>query len=101
MEHALTYLEKHRQAFVQDLTNFVAFPSISTDPAYAEPLTRCRLFLEEHLRERGLKARELETGGTPALYAEAPGPPASPTVLIYGHYDVQPARREDGWDSEP
>lgn len=101
MELALKYLEKNRRAFVQDLTAFVAFPSISTDPFYEESLTLCRLFLEEHLRQRGLAAREVATGGIPALYAEVPGPPGAPTVLIYGHYDVQPARREDGWDSEP
>ncbi len=101
MELALKHLDTHLQAFVEELKAFVAFPSVSTDPAYEEPLTLCRLFLEEHLRQRGLTARELETGGIPALYAEAPGPPGAPTVLIYGHYDVQPARSEDGWSSDP
>ena len=101
MELALRHLDTHLQAFVQDLANFVAFPSISTDPSYEEPLTLCRLFLEEHLRQLGLSAHVLETGGIPALFAEAPGPPDAPTVLIYGHYDVQPARLEDGWDSDP
>ncbi len=101
MERAFAYLEKHRKDFVGDLKNFVSFPSVSTDPAFGEPLALCRLFLEEHLRELDFRVRILETGGIPALYAEAPGPPGAPTLLIYGHYDVQPARREDGWDSEP
>ncbi len=69
MELALKHLDTHLQAFVEELKAFVAFPSVSTDPAYEEPLTLCRLFLEEHLRQRGLTARELETGGIPALFA--------------------------------
>lgn len=101
MEHALKHLKKHSRDFARDLENFVSFPSVSTDPAFEEPLTLCRLYLEEHLREMGLTVRRLETAGIPAVYAEAPGPPGSPTILVYGHYDVQPARREDGWDSDP
>jgi acetylornithine deacetylase/succinyl-diaminopimelate desuccinylase-like protein len=101
MELALKHLKRNTREFVEDLKNFVAFPSISTDPAFGEQLALCRLFLEEHLRERGIRVRMLETGGIPALFAEGQGPPDAPTLLIYGHYDVQPARREDGWDSEP
>lgn len=101
MKQALSYLDKHLEDFVKDLKNFVAFPSVSTDPAFKQSLNLCRLFLEEHLRELGVAARRLSTGGVPAIYAHVPGPRGSPTLLIYGHYDVQPALREDGWDTDP
>jgi acetylornithine deacetylase/succinyl-diaminopimelate desuccinylase-like protein len=85
-----------------DLERLVRIPSIAFDGFPREPLAEAAEAVGELLREAGAgEVREIEVpGDPPSLYAELPGPPGSPTVLLYAHYDVQPAPPE-GWSSDP
>ncbi|GAA2723318.1 MULTISPECIES: dipeptidase [Streptomyces] len=102
------YLAEHRAAFLQDLAEWLRIPSVSADPAHAPDVRRSAQWLADKLTETGFPVAEVwETGtqeapGAPAVYAEWPcGDAAAPTVLVYGHHDVQPAAREDGWHTDP
>ena len=78
-------------------------PSLSGDPAHAEDVRRMAEWLAAHMRELGFANVEvLPTAGHPVVYGDWLGAgPGRPTVLVYGHYDVVPALREDGWDTPP
>lgn len=97
------YIEAHRDAFLADLAAWLRIPSVSADPARARDVRRSAEWLAERLSAAGFPVAEVwETDGLPAVFAEWPsGDPDAPTVLVYGHHDVQPAAREDGWDSDP
>ncbi|GAB3487521.1 dipeptidase [Nocardiopsis coralliicola] len=98
-----TYVEEQRDAFVADLSAWLAIPSVSADPGHHPDVRRSADWLAEHLRRTGFPTVEVwETGGMPAVYAEWPAAdPGAPTALVYGHHDVQPADPADGWDTEP
>jgi acetylornithine deacetylase/succinyl-diaminopimelate desuccinylase-like protein len=98
-----TYIEQHSSAFLEDLAEWLRIPSVSAQPDHAPDVRRSADWLATRLRETGFPTTEVwETAGAPAVYAEWPSDdPEAPTVLVYGHHDVQPAAREDGWDSEP
>ena len=90
-----------RQALT-DLRQLVAFPSISTDPAFAPAVRACAGWLARHLRGLGLeKVQVFETPRHPVVYAEKRVSPAWPTLLIYGHYDVQPVAPAAAWTVPP
>lgn len=81
---------------------FVRFPSISAQPEYAKHVQLCAEWLAEHLRAIGLReVRLVPTGGLPVVYAASARDWQRPTVLIYGHYDVQPADPLEEWHSPP
>ncbi len=98
-----TYIENHRAAFLDDLVEWLRIPSVSAQPEHATDVRRSADWLAAKLRETGFPVAEVwETPGAPAVFAEWPSEdPDAPTVLVYGHHDVQPAAREDGWNSEP
>jgi len=97
-----TYVQQHRDHFLQELSELLRFPSVSTDPAHAESVHRCAEWLAEHLSTLSPTSVELfPTPGHPVVYATWAGPPGTPTVLIYGHYDVQPPDPLDLWESRP
>ncbi|MEE1757359.1 dipeptidase [Streptomyces sp. SP18CS02] len=98
-----TYIDQHREAFLDDLAEWLRIPSVSAQPDHAPDVRRSAEWLAAKLRETGFPVTETwETPGAPAVFAEWPsGDPDAPTVLVYGHHDVQPAAREDGWDTEP
>ncbi|MEU3503051.1 dipeptidase [Streptomyces hundungensis] len=98
-----TYIEQHRAAFLDDLAQWLRIPSVSAQPEHDADVRRSADWLAAALRETGFPEVEiLETPGAPAVFAEWPsGEPGAPTVLVYGHHDVQPAAREDGWHSDP
>ncbi|MYS18689.1 Acetylornithine deacetylase/Succinyl-diaminopimelate desuccinylase [Streptomyces sp. DvalAA-14] len=98
-----TYLRTHRARFLDDLTHWLRIPSVSADPDRAGDLRRSANWLVAALRETGFPVAEVwSTPGAPAVYAEWPsGEPDALTVLVYGHHDVQPADRADGWDTDP
>jgi acetylornithine deacetylase/succinyl-diaminopimelate desuccinylase-like protein len=90
--------EKH----LEELFEFLRFPSVSTDPAYKQGILDCANFLHTELSRLGCnKVEVLDTPGHPIVYAERILDPSFPTVLVYGHYDVQPAKLIDGWDTDP
>jgi len=84
-----------------ELKRLIAIPSISADPERRDEVARCCDRLIERMREAGLDARKLETGGNPLAYGEWLGAPGKPTVLVYGHYDVQPVDPLDLWLTPP
>ncbi|WP_310394994.1 dipeptidase [Hymenobacter sp.] len=88
--------------FLAELQELVAFPSISTDPQYAGAVRACADWLARHLRGLGLDGvRVFETPRHPVVYAEKRVHPARPTLLIYGHYDVQPVAPAAAWTVPP
>ncbi|MDH3035521.1 dipeptidase [Streptomyces griseoincarnatus] len=98
-----TYIADHRTAFLDDLSAWLRIPSVSAQPDHAPDVRRSADWLVAALKDTGFPAAEVwDTPGAPAVYAEWPSDdPGAPTVLVYGHHDVQPAAREDGWNSDP
>ncbi len=102
MKKALSYADARFDAFVGQLEEFLRIPSISTDSAYKGDVRRAAEWLAGHLREIGLQHAEVvDTGGHPIVYAEHVTGEERPTVLVYGHYDVQPPDPLGLWDSPP
>jgi acetylornithine deacetylase/succinyl-diaminopimelate desuccinylase-like protein len=99
----LTRLLDERESFVARLTELVACRSVSTDPAYAEGMAAARAWWRDRLTQLGFEgAREVEAGGHPAVTARWHGAGRdAPTLLVYGHYDVQPPDPVEGWASPP
>jgi acetylornithine deacetylase/succinyl-diaminopimelate desuccinylase-like protein len=99
------FISQHRPAFLDDLASWLRIPSVSADPGRAGEVRRSAEWLADALRATGfpvVEVLETDAGGLPAVFAEWPsGEAAAPTVLVYGHHDVQPAAREDGWDTDP
>ncbi|MET9104655.1 dipeptidase [Streptomyces antibioticus] len=98
-----TFIGQHRAAFLDDLAEWLRIPSVSAQPDHAPDVRRSADWLAAKLQETGFPVAEVwPTAGAPAVYAEWPSDdPEAPTVLVYGHHDVQPAAVEDGWDSDP
>jgi acetylornithine deacetylase/succinyl-diaminopimelate desuccinylase-like protein len=97
------YVEEHASAFFEDLKEWLAIPSISADPARRDDVRKSAEWLAAHLAATGFPVAEVwETAGQPAVFAEwAAAAPAAPTVLIYGHHDVQPIDPLAEWHSPP
>jgi acetylornithine deacetylase/succinyl-diaminopimelate desuccinylase-like protein len=98
------HLANQKDAILERMLTLIRFPSVSTDPAFAEGMRGAREFLLERLQAIGLSdVRLLEApGGQPAVYGAWTGAgPDRPTIMIYGHYDVQPADPLDLWHSPP
>ena len=94
------YMNEHRERMLGELLELLRIPSISADPAYAKDTHRCAEVVAEHLRNAGADNVEVvPTKGYPVVYGEKLVDPSKPTVLVYGHYDVQPADPIDLWDS--
>eukprot|EP01129_Flabellula_baltica_P017563 TRINITY_DN9769_c0_g1_i1.p1 TRINITY_DN9769_c0_g1~~TRINITY_DN9769_c0_g1_i1.p1 ORF type:complete len:468 (+),score=111.69 TRINITY_DN9769_c0_g1_i1:65-1405(+) len=89
--------------FIQNLTRWVSIPSVSTDIHHQSDVIQAANYLKEHFSKIGLdNAAVLQTKGHPVVYADwLHAGDEAPTILVYGHYDVQPAVVEDGWDTEP
>lgn len=102
MSSAQRYPEQHFDEFVDQLKEWLRIPSISTDPAFRAPVRDAAEWLAAHLRQIGTKRVELAaTEGHPIVYAEHFVDASRPTVLVYGHYDVQPPDPLDEWTSDP
>ncbi len=99
----LDHLLATRAAFVERLADLIACRSVSTDPAYAEGMAEARAWWIARLTAMGFEgARELGAGGHPAVTARWQGAgPEAPTLLVYGHYDVQPPDPVEAWTSAP
>ncbi|MCW2874397.1 dipeptidase [Actinacidiphila oryziradicis] len=97
------YIDVNRDAFLGDLAEWLRIPSVSADPARNADVRRSAEWLAAKLAGTGFPVTEIwETPGAPAVFAEWPsGDPRAPTVLVYGHHDVQPADIGDGWDTDP
>ncbi|MFZ4406398.1 MAG: dipeptidase [Paracraurococcus sp.] len=103
-ERVAEYLAGQRDAILDRLLTLIRFPSVSTDPAFADGMRGARDFLLDRLRAIGMtEVRLLEApGGQPAIFGAWTGAgPDRPTIMIYGHYDVQPADPLELWHSPP
>jgi len=99
---ALSYAESHGDQFLEQLKTFVAIPSISTLPEHREDIQRAARWLLGQLQELGLSAEIVPIeGGHPLVYGEWLKVAGQPTVLFYGHYDVQPVDPLDEWRHPP
>ena len=100
---ARDYSRANAERFRRELHDLLRIPSISTDPAYAPDVQRTADWLAANMAELGLdKVEVMPTAGYPVVYGEWLGAgPDKETVLVYGHYDVVPAKMEDGWDTPP
>lgn len=98
----IAHLDADRPALIERLVEFVRLPSVSTDPAYAHGMAAARAWLIGRLRTLGFAGgREIGDGPRPSVYAEWLGAPGRPTLLVYGHYDVQPPDPIDAWTTPP
>lgn len=102
-ERIAVYVEKNAARFLDELKELVAIPSISTSPEYRDEVRRAADFLVAQLRDvvRLSSVELIETAGHPLIYAERMEAPGQPTVLIYGHYDVQPVDPIKLWHTPP
>ena len=88
--------------FLEELSSFLAFPSVSASPERAPDVRRCAEWVVGELKRIGFEdARLLDIGGHPLVYAEWLRAPRAPTLLVYGHYDVQPPEPLGEWQSPP
>jgi acetylornithine deacetylase/succinyl-diaminopimelate desuccinylase-like protein len=99
---AVSYARRHRPRFVAELKDFVRFPSVSNQPQHARDLRKCAAWLATHLRSIGMEqVRILLTRRHPIVYAAWQHARGRPTILIYGHYDVQPPEPLHHWRTPP
>ncbi len=97
----LDRIDREKSAYLGELKDYIRIPSISTDPAYAADVRRAAEFLLEKMRAAGLTAELIETAGHPLVYGEWTQAAGAPTVLFYGHYDVQPVDPLELWRHPP
>jgi acetylornithine deacetylase/succinyl-diaminopimelate desuccinylase-like protein len=102
MEDIRAYLAAERPRTLAELCEFVSIPSVSADPAHASDIDRAASWVADRLREAGpFQVKTLATSGHPVVYGEWLDAGRAPTVLVYGHYDVQPPDPLDRWLSDP
>jgi acetylornithine deacetylase/succinyl-diaminopimelate desuccinylase-like protein len=102
MEHITKYIEENQSRFLGELFALLRFPSVSADPKYKNDVLKTADFVAEKLREAGAQNVEVcPTEGYPIVFGEKIVDPSLPTVLVYGHYDVQPPDPLDLWKTPP
>ncbi|WP_254507817.1 dipeptidase [Anatilimnocola floriformis] len=101
MEDIRKYLDAERGTFERDLCQLLAIPSVAADSKYHPDVRRAADWVAGQFQAMGLKTEKIETIGQPLIYAESPAIPGAPTVLVYGHYDVQPADPLNEWVTPP
>jgi acetylornithine deacetylase/succinyl-diaminopimelate desuccinylase-like protein len=101
METVNRFIDENRARFVSQLCDWLRIPSISADSRHKADVARAAEFVASDLEASGLKTEILPTPGHPVVYAEWLGAPGQPTILVYGHYDVQPPDPLDQWVSGP
>jgi acetylornithine deacetylase/succinyl-diaminopimelate desuccinylase-like protein len=96
------YLSENKERFLDELFELLRIPSVSADPKFKEDVQKAAQFVKEKFDAAGADNAEVcQTNGHPIVYAEKLIDPKLPTVLVYGHYDVQPADPYELWESEP
>lgn len=102
MNATLDYIQKNKSRFLDELLGLLRIPSISADPKFKGDVARTADAVADSLREAGCsKVQVFATAGHPIVYGEHIIDPGMPTVLVYGHYDVQPPDPLDLWESPP
>jgi len=102
MENRKSYIENNKDRFIKELIDLLKMPSVSADSAFSQDVLNTAELVKISLEKAGCDHVEIcETPGYPIVYGEKIIDPSLPTVLVYGHYDVQPADPIDLWDSPP
>lgn len=102
MKSAKSYIEKNKQRFLDELTELLKIPSISADSTYKKDVLKTADTVKTQLKKAGCDTVEIcETPGNPIIYGEKIIDKKLPTILVYGHYDVQPPDPLDLWESPP
>jgi acetylornithine deacetylase/succinyl-diaminopimelate desuccinylase-like protein len=102
MQPIKQYAEQNKQRFLDELFELLRFPSVSADPKYKPEVLKTADYVAQKLRDAGAdKVEVCETAGYPIVYGEKIVDPAKPTVLVYGHYDVQPPDPLELWQTPP
>lgn len=97
-----TYLESNKDRFLDELFGLIRIPSVSADEKFKGNVSKAASYIVEKLQEAGADHAEIcETAGHPIVFGEKFTDPSKPTVLVYGHYDVQPADPYDKWETPP
>lgn len=103
LQKALDYANQNRKRFLNELSEVLKIPSISTDAQFNNEVLRAAEWMADYLKRLGMENVEVmpTEGGHPVVYADYIKKPGAPTVLVYGHYDVQPPDPEDLWETGP
>src|SRR5664279_3805562 len=102
MQSLLSYVESNKDRYLSELKGLLAISSVSTNPENSEDIRRCAGWMADHMKTIGLQNVEIfPTPGHPIVYGDWLKAPGKPTVLLYGHYDVQPPEPLDLWTSPP
>ena len=102
MNDVLDFININRDRYIDELKEYLAIPSVSALPQHAGDMRRAAEWTAEALRKAGMQTvRVIDTPGHPVVYGEWLGAPGKPTILYYGHYDVQPVDPVDLWTTPP
>src|SRR3982751_3336825 len=102
MDKVIDFINVNRERYLDELKAFLAIPSISALPQHAADVKRCADWCADEMRRIGLQnVRLVDTPGHPVVYGEWLGAEGAPTILFYGHYDVQPVDPLELWESPP
>jgi len=102
MDNVIDFINVNRDRYLDELRAFLAIPSISALPEHAGDVTRCAEWCADEMRRIGLQnVKLIPTPGNPVVYGDWLGAPGAPTILFYGHYDVQPVDPLNLWQSPP
>jgi len=102
MDKVIDFINVNRDRYLEELKGFLAIPSISALPQHAGDVKRCADWCVEEMRRIGLQnVRLIDTPGNPVVYGDWLGAEGAPTILFYGHYDVQPVDPLELWESPP
>jgi acetylornithine deacetylase/succinyl-diaminopimelate desuccinylase-like protein len=102
MDKVIDFINMNRDRYLAELKALLAIPSISALPEHAADVKRCAEWCADEMRRIGLgNVRLIDTPGNPVVYGDWLGAPGAPTILFYGHYDVQPVDPLDLWSSPP
>jgi acetylornithine deacetylase/succinyl-diaminopimelate desuccinylase-like protein len=102
MQQTLQYIEANKQRYLQELKQLISIPSVSSQPQRNNEMKRCADWISNHLKSIGMNnVQIMPTAGHPVVYADWLNAPGKPTILLYGHYDVQPEDPVDLWKTPP
>ncbi len=102
MDNVIDFVNVNRERYIDELKQLLAIPSVSALPEHAADVRRCADWCADHMRRIGLQnVRLIDTPGNPVVYGDWLAAAGAPTILFYGHYDVQPVDPLDLWQSPP
>jgi len=102
MQEITSFVDANKDRYLSELKDFIAIPSVSSQKNHEPDMRRCAQWVADHMRTVGMQNVQIfETKGHPVVFSEWMGAPGKPTVLFYGHYDVQPVDPLNLWTSPP